>query len=127
MYRDEQDIEYALHPIYEMQQEASICAAAERMLVDVQQQLEAAGFTVTVEVRFGKPAEEILAAAQEHDASLIAMATHDGSVLRHVVLGSVAEQVLHDAPVPVLLVGPAVLAADHDDHVQQLSIADRVA
>ena len=126
MYSDEHDIEYALHPIYKMQQEANIRAEAECMLLDVQQQLQAAGFTVTVDVRFGEPAAEIVAAAQQHHASLIAMATHNRVGLQHMVLGSVAEQVLHDSPVPMLLVGPTVLAAHQDNQEQQVSIVNPV-
>ena len=107
MYKTSTDIEYALHPIYEMQQEDSARSEEERALVDVQQQLEAAGYATTLEVQFGDPAEEIVAAAQQHGATLIMMATHGRAGMRHMALGSVAEAVLRRAAVPVLLVGPA--------------------
>lgn len=105
MYTTSTDIEYALHPIYEMQQEDSARVEAERTLWDAQQQLEAAGFATTLEVQFGDPAEEIVAAAQRYGAAMIMMATHDRSGLRHMVLGSVAEDVVRRAAIPVMLIG----------------------
>jgi nucleotide-binding universal stress UspA family protein len=48
--------------------------------------------------------ELILKEAAAWHADLIVMGTHGRKGVSHVVLGSVAEGVLHDAPVPVLLV-----------------------
>lgn len=62
------------------------------------------GATVHTEVRRGRPAEEILAHAEEIGADLIAMTTHGRSGLRGWVFGSVADRVLRVAPCPVLLV-----------------------
>lgn len=109
LYGANHDVTYAQHPIYDIQQEESVRAEVERTLLTVQHQLEDAGFTASIEVRFGEPAEEIVAAAQQHQANIIAMATHNRAGLRQIVLGSVAEQVLRNASVPVLLVGPAAL------------------
>jgi universal stress protein A len=50
----------------------------------------------------GDPVTEILRVAAETDASLIVMGTHGQTGLRHVLLGSVAEQVVRRAPCPVL-------------------------
>lgn len=60
-----------------------------------------------VEVRAGAPAREILRAAKVLDAELIAVGTHGRSGLKRLVLGSVAEAVLRDAPCPVLVVRAA--------------------
>lgn len=68
--------------------------------------LAAQGFTVAVAARFGEPAGEVLAVAQETHADLIAMATHGRSGLSRLVLGSVAERVLRQSLVPLLLVRP---------------------
>ncbi|MDL2345353.1 universal stress protein [Deinococcus sp. MIMF12] len=46
----------------------------------------------------------ILEEAGELGADLIVMATHGREGLAHLLLGSVADRVVHDAPVPVLLV-----------------------
>jgi nucleotide-binding universal stress UspA family protein len=52
----------------------------------------------------GEPAGSILSAARSHAADLIVMATHGRRGLARVVLGSIAEMVLRDAPCPVLCV-----------------------
>jgi universal stress protein E len=53
---------------------------------------------------FGHPAEEILTAAMELDADLVIMGSRRPGKLRRAVLGSVASEVLHRAPRPVLIV-----------------------
>jgi type II secretory ATPase GspE/PulE/Tfp pilus assembly ATPase PilB-like protein/nucleotide-binding universal stress UspA family protein len=62
--------------------------------------------TVIREVRHGVPAERIVHYAEEHKVGLIVMGTHGRSGLAHLVMGSVAESVLHQAPCPVLAVQP---------------------
>jgi nucleotide-binding universal stress UspA family protein len=64
--------------------------------------LEGEGFTVTSDVRVGPVAQAILDDVQEGD--LIVMGSHGRSGLRRWVLGSVAEEVLRHAKVPVLMV-----------------------
>lgn len=61
---------------------------------------------VSWEVRQGAASIAILEAAQAFDADLIAMASHGRTGFRRFLMGSVAEQVLRDAHVPVLMVGP---------------------
>ncbi len=55
-------------------------------------------------VRIGTPAEEIVRYADARDIDLIIMGTHGRSGVAHLLLGSVAEQVVRVAPCPVLLV-----------------------
>lgn len=55
-------------------------------------------------VRVGAAAEEIVRYADACDVDLIIMGTHGRSGIAHVLLGSVAEQVVRAAPCPVLLV-----------------------
>lgn len=50
------------------------------------------------------PAPAILEYADRHDIDLIAMGTHGRRGVRHLVLGSVAEEVVRRAPCPVLTV-----------------------
>jgi nucleotide-binding universal stress UspA family protein len=106
MYEPQPDAEFAAHPIYENQVEASERDALEQRLRDEQRDLVRAGYRVAIEVRFGDPAQEIINCAAEHGVGLIAMATHGRTGWRRVVLGSVAEQVLRTATVPVLLLRP---------------------
>ena len=58
---------------------------------------------MTPVVLFGYAAETIVDAAIERQADLIVMATHGYSGLRRWTLGSVADKVLHDSTVPLLL------------------------
>ena len=53
-------------------------------------------------VRIGRPAEEILAVAEEEQADVIFVATHGRSGLANVVYGSVAQRVVRRATCPVL-------------------------
>ncbi len=62
------------------------------------------GVGFEVEVLQGQPAQEIAAAAREWQASLIVISTHGRTGLRHVLVGSVAENVVRYAPCPVLVV-----------------------
>lgn len=55
-------------------------------------------------IRFGEPGAEIVAEAHEAGADLIAMATHGRAGVGRVIHGSVAEQVLRTAGIPVLFV-----------------------
>jgi universal stress protein A len=57
-----------------------------------------------VALAHGVPAHEILRVAQARQTSLIVIATHGRTGLKHLVLGSVAEQVIRHAPCPVLVV-----------------------
>lgn len=50
----------------------------------------------------GDPAEQVLATARSRKADLIVMGTHGRKGLSHLVLGSVAERVARESPVPVL-------------------------
>jgi nucleotide-binding universal stress UspA family protein len=76
---------------------------AKQYLADVARQLEARGLRVRTFLGFGGPEREILDVAKAEKADLIAMSTHARRGLRHVVFGSVAEDVLRSAGVPVLL------------------------
>jgi nucleotide-binding universal stress UspA family protein len=100
------DIEYSQHPIYASQREQAERALLEKELLLDEQLLEAAGFTVSLDTRFGDPAEEIAVVVQQRSVDLVAMATHGRTGLRHLLMGSVAQQVVRRVSVPVLLVRP---------------------
>ncbi len=65
--------------------------------------LKAKGVRAGARVRIGDPATEIVAAAKEINADLIAMTTHGRSGLGRLLFGSVAEAVLRSSPIPVFL------------------------
>jgi nucleotide-binding universal stress UspA family protein len=52
----------------------------------------------------GIPKEEILAASQQWNADLIVMGTHGHTGLQHLLMGSVAEYVIHHSTRPVMVV-----------------------
>jgi nucleotide-binding universal stress UspA family protein len=77
---------------------------AEEYLAPISAALRSQGVNTSWAIRRGRPAEEILAAAQEGGADLIAMATHGRSGIGRLLFGSVAEAVLRRAPVPVFMI-----------------------
>lgn len=70
------------------------------------QQLQVEGIQVQTEVADGDAADGILDCARRHDVDLIAMTTHGRTGLDRLVQGSVADKVLHEATMPVLLIHP---------------------
>jgi nucleotide-binding universal stress UspA family protein len=76
----------------------------EELAATMAAQLRSAGLTADQERRDGDPATEVLAAAAEWAADLIAIGTHGRTGLRRLLLGSVARNVLQHAPCSVLIV-----------------------
>ena len=90
----------------------------ERMLEDVEAYLRAVaatpvfdGLKVVTTVRSGEAPHEIIAAAREIDADVIAMTTHGRTGLKRLLFGSVAEAVLRMADIPVFMLRAAFLEA----------------
>ncbi len=77
--------------------------AALAYLAGLAAEMKAKGLDVETRVKRGEPVEEILAAAREEKADLIAMTTHGRTGPARLLFGSVAEGVLRHAAVPVFL------------------------
>jgi nucleotide-binding universal stress UspA family protein len=77
---------------------------AERYLEGAAAPLRGRGLTVDVALPYGDAAEAIVEETALREIDLVTMATHGRSGLGRWVYGSVAERVLHEAEVPVLLV-----------------------
>ena len=75
-----------------------------RYLEEVSARLRAEGLSVDAVLAAGEPADEIAAAAEREGCDLIAMATHGRTGLARLLLGSVAEAVLRQSEIPVVLV-----------------------
>jgi universal stress protein A len=75
---------------------------AEAQLEVLAARLAADGVAVTTSLVLGDVVDEILAAAHRERADLIVMGTHGRTGLSHLVVGSVTEKVVRQAPVPVL-------------------------
>jgi nucleotide-binding universal stress UspA family protein len=76
---------------------------AEEYLAPVAAALRNKGVRVESRVRRGNTTEEIVAAARETGADLIAMSTHGRGGLGRLMFGSVAQAVLGHVDMPVLL------------------------
>ena len=87
--------------------------AARTYLAGVVNRLTADGVSATGELLHGNPSDLIGRAGGEADVDAIVAATHGRTGVSRAVLGSVATGLLHGARVPVLLVRPAAVQAQH--------------
>ena len=69
--------------------------------------LEQKGLHVTYLLRDGMVADTILEVAESMQSDLIAMTTHGRTGMVRLLLGSVAEQVVHRSKIPIILIRPA--------------------
>lgn len=76
--------------------------AASAYLRSIAERIVESGLVAETEVRLGQPCRELVAATQSGD--LLVMASHGRGGIARLVLGSVAEDVLRHAPVPILLI-----------------------
>jgi nucleotide-binding universal stress UspA family protein len=106
MYETAQDVEYMQHPVYASQEYDSAAGVLHDGLRADQEALERDGYTVRSIAKFGDPAREIVATANEEGVSLVAMTTHGRSGLSRLVSGSVAEAVLRNTSIPVFMLRP---------------------
>ena len=96
---------------------SSLRERAQAALVECMGDMEEAEFEggMTFHVEQGKPDEKIIEVADETDTDLIVISTHGMSGLERVLMGSVAEKVIRDAPCPVFVVksfGKSLVPAD---------------
>jgi nucleotide-binding universal stress UspA family protein len=94
------------YPLYTSQVEDLLAANLEEQLLPAANELRAAGYTVSTQISFGSPAQEIEEYIRYGNFHLVAMTTHGRTGLRRALLGSVAEHVLRHISVPVLLLHP---------------------
>ena len=70
------------------------------------------GVKAHLEIREGKPAEEILRLSKERGIDLVVLSTHGRRGIRRVLMGSVTEEVLRRSESPVLVTRPGLTAGD---------------
>ncbi len=91
-------------------EEASYLEEQTRAYLDGQAaKLAAEGVSTEGRIAVGEPAPAIVAMARDLGSDLIVMATHGHREIRHVLMGSVTEDVVRTGTVPVLLVRPPAL------------------
>jgi nucleotide-binding universal stress UspA family protein len=85
-------------------------------------ELRKEGIAAEAQVRWADPASAIVDAAREYDASIIVMADHQGHRFRDWLRGEVTEQVLHQTPVPVLVVPADGAPVPADDSTRRIVV-----
>jgi len=83
--------------------EANVSEAKKR-LEDIRKEFISAGLKAKAHVHVGNPVEEIVAAAEEEDVSLIAMSTRGDGWFRELLLGSTTYDVARNVKRPALIV-----------------------
>jgi nucleotide-binding universal stress UspA family protein len=112
MYETPQDVEYTQHPVYASQEyESAISELIDGLQAD-KKGLETDGYMVKTVAKFGDPAKEVTATVDEEGINLIAMTTHGRSGLSRLVSGSVAEAVLRNVNIPIIMLRPVEQAAE---------------
>lgn len=106
VYASQRDAVLAHHPIYATQIRASQTADVVTELSETVSGLKTLGYEVAVEVAFGEPAEEIINFVTHGGVDLVAMTTHGRTGLSKLLFGNVAEALIRQANVPVLLLRP---------------------
>ena len=84
-------------------EEVRVVHEAEEYVEALAGKLADKGVRVGTAVRYGKAAGEIINHITDNKMDLVAMSTHGRSGLSRLVMGSVAEEVVRNAGVPVLL------------------------
>ena len=90
---------------------AYLRSEAQKQLVAAAECCTAAKVTVTTQVTEGAVADAILEVANVRGCDLIVMGTHGRSGIAHMILGSVAEQIVRTAPCGVVTVRDMAAAA----------------
>jgi len=81
--------------------------------------LEAGGVKIRVKHRHGEAAAGILEIAEEEDVSLIALSTHGRSGISRWLFGSVADRIVQNSHVPLLMIRP-------DDRAEPRTVFEKV-
>ena len=92
--------------------EAGTAALRERVAEEIEHALGGERLSQVLQLRYsvkqGAPAVEILGAASEMKVDAVVMGTHGRKGFDRLLVGSVAEKVLRDAPCTVIIVKPKV-------------------
>lgn len=81
---------------------------AQRALEEVLQAKELAGIQVKSIVACGEPVPELKKIVRENQIQLAIVSTHGRRGFRHLLMGSVAEELFRTLPCPVLTIGPNI-------------------
>ncbi len=88
---------------------AAVARTEKNQLEPLARRVRDAGIRCEVVVRPGLPADRILGFARERNIDRIVMGTHSPGPVGKLLVGSAAEAVLRNAPLPVYIIGPEVV------------------
>ncbi len=103
---------YEVGPVAARQQVAQSLRTEHRMLEDLAKRLAEANVRAAPSMVQGPTAATILEQIQRYRADLVVLGSHGHGALRHLLAGSVAEEVLRKSKVPVLVVPSRVASKD---------------
>ena len=83
-------------------------AAGQDMLAAALERVQAAGLPCSTHVRMGEPVALLLEVLEEEGCDGVIMGSHGRGLIGRTLLGSVSQQMLQHAPVPVTFVKPAL-------------------
>lgn len=89
--------------IFDEAAEATLTAQFRDEMLSVKQMLEEAGYAVRREVRLGSAATEIVRFIDRAGIDLVAMTTYGRTGFSKLLYGSIAQQVLQQVSIPILL------------------------
>jgi nucleotide-binding universal stress UspA family protein len=101
-YVPEKHAAWGVAPAADVEEE--IISRAGRSLEKARALAEATGLTYVCEMREGRPADEILKAAEEHQCDVIVIGSRGLSGVRRVTMGETGNEVVLKAPMPVIVV-----------------------
>lgn len=81
-------------------------AAGHHLLEPAQAMLQKAAISFESEVRSGDPAHTLMDILESYGCQMVVMGASGASTLRRALLGSVSNELLHSAGVPVMVVRP---------------------
>ena len=102
---------------------AAAARTEKNQLEPLAQRVRDAGVRCEVVVRPGLPADQILEFVRERAIDRIVMGTHSPGPIGKLLVGSVAEAVLRNASVPVLIVGPEVVDGNYRNFATRTILA----
>ena len=82
----------------------SVKAATKRMHEEVEKLKQVKKIEITYDVKVGVPYQQILKEQTERKVDLIVLGSHGRTSIVRALIGSVANQIVHDATCPVLIV-----------------------
>lgn len=89
--------------IFDEQAEVTLTAQIRDEMLAVKQMLEDAGYEVRREVRLGSVAQEIVHFIEQAGIHMVAMTTYGRTGFSKLLYGSIAQQVLQNVTIPVML------------------------